>query len=234
MSIRFGVFDFFAYTIPGGIYLVLAMLISHETTLGRIWISKIPVSASTLLIGGVLSYVIGILFAGLSKNPWYRLFGPRSASTAAYQRISKTYPDVSFNFGPKQYPAILKMLRLRDTEAGLYVDKHRATAIMLRNLSFSLLCLAVGVLALYCRGNNLVLPVISATILFVMSAFGATGSHKFSEWAHASTFEYIIGDTMTTAKLVVWKSEESSAEADSNNSEPADQCANTRPAASQQ
>lgn len=207
MSIAVGVYDFFSYTLPGGLYLFFLW-----STFARLGAAPPPIqvaglSITQIVILSVLSYLLGLLAAPLSRNRWFFLFGPVDAPRAAFERVMRTYPNVSLKFAPSQWTVLEGRLALEHGGTRGEIDKYRATHIMLRSISFALLLISLFELAdrLQASGFQVVevLKAILVTLFLVfLSALAAKEGHKFANWSYSFVYELTIAQAMEITDFV--------------------------------
>ena len=207
MSIAVGVYDFFAYTLPGGLYLLFFWLICARLDAAPAPSQIASLSTIQVVVLGVLSYLLGLLAAPLSWNKWFLLFGPADAQKAAFERVRRTYPNVDLQFSANQWPVLQGRLALEHRDALVEVHKHRATYIMLRSTSFALLLLSVLEMLGWLQPSGIEIvevmkAVLAALFLLFLSALAARQSHKFADWSHSLVYELTIAQAMEPADFV--------------------------------
>jgi hypothetical protein len=191
--------------LPGSIYL------SAIITALSIWPSgiKIPISelnASVLVVLVAASYLIGMLVSPLKWTPWDRLF-PYPDLNAILEKLERTYPEVTVNMRPNQWPVLQAKMAFEDREHSLAVDKLRATHIMLRSVSLAL-CLFVVLAVVYVAGHpESIISWVGAVVALGASALAAKGSRMFSSWTYHYTFELIIARVIEPEDFVKRRNE---------------------------
>lgn len=144
MSITIGIYDFFSYTIPGMIYLVVAYATLnlflpinvdlHEVSDAIIW--------GSIFLLVLLSFLVGHLFDFISHRLWYRLFYRSNSQARSYEKFTKI-TGVKASFNPHEWTVLLGVIRHNDLQLSDAIDRNKATSIMLRNISFALFLLRV-------------------------------------------------------------------------------------------
>jgi hypothetical protein len=89
MSIRVGIYDFFAYTIPGSLY--LAIVVYGFVVFGLFefdvsWLSNL--SLVQIIASSILAYIVGLVVDLIAKQ-WYRLFRPKDFPKDELKRFRK-------------------------------------------------------------------------------------------------------------------------------------------------
>lgn len=206
MSISVGVYDFFAYTLPGGLYLLFLWLLLKRLGVTTIPLATTDPSIAQAVVIGTAAYLLGLIAAPLSWNRWFLIFGPRDAPRAAFERVKKIYPDVSFGFSPPQWPVLEARLAREHGDILNKVDKFRATYIMLRSTCFALVLLALlqmfsWVGASSPRAADVLSAILMAAVLLFLSAIAARSSHRFANWSYSLVYELTIAGAMKSEDL---------------------------------
>lgn len=142
MSISLGIYDVFSYAIPGMMYLFMFNEFLRLLHLPHMDITILKDSALLLLLG-LISYLIGHLFDHISHEIWYRTWYPKGqAIEQAYAKFRGT-PGVKADFDVNQWSVLFSVIRQNNPELAVTIDRNKATAIMLRNVSFALALLAI-------------------------------------------------------------------------------------------
>lgn len=144
MSISIGIYDFFSYTVPGMVYLLVAYLAWNLFGPVNVDLSKFN---DALLWGGLImlvlfAFLIGHIFDSVSHRVWYRLYYRSGSQERAYDQFSKIV-GVKASFNPHQWTILLAAIRHNDAQLADTIDRNKATSIMLRNISFALFLLGV-------------------------------------------------------------------------------------------
>ncbi len=187
---RLGIFDFFSYTLPGGIY--LSALITALT----LWpiapvLPNFKLDATVLVILVAISYLIGLLMSFVKWTPWDRLF-PSKKLEAVLEKLQQAYPEVKLKISPNQWPVLQANTAFENHEFSLAVDKLRATHLMLRSVSLAL-CVFVLLFLVYAAGHpNSLISWLAVIVALGASALAAKGSRIFKSWTYHYTFELMI------------------------------------------
>jgi len=167
MSIKLGIYDFFAYTIPGIFYLIIASYAAKLfgfVTLDFDHLTKLSL-ISVIFIAGV-GYITGMILDPLARK-WHLLFRPKKLEFV--QGAFDIFCHTHLNLGPKiqaEDRELLKAyLRHSDSESFADIERFNASRIMLRNISFGFLLLATAFFWDFIF--------ISSTILHLSGAFTA-------------------------------------------------------------
>jgi len=146
MSIAVSIYDLFAFTIPGFIYLFTLNDLLKALGFSSLSLATIEFSQYWLLIV-LLSYLTGQLMQLVCSRLWIRLWYRTTAEERAYKVFTAIYPEKDVEFDPKQWSLLFTMIRREDRPTAEMNDRNMATSIMLRNVSFGLLLF--GLLNIY-------------------------------------------------------------------------------------
>jgi hypothetical protein len=202
MSFSIGIYDLFAYTIPGFLYLyVIYDLLTKfgVSTFDLKMAFAIPDGYGLLILILVLvsAHLLGHLFDMFAHWFVFRLFKPYKYSEKMLNRIKELHSDMDIKFQARDWGLLFSMLRQRSLEHSRIIDSFEANSIMLRNISFGLFLLAI--LQLYSLTSNLTfLPVVIAIGLFIFSFVARKRSHIFHTWFLTDIFEssLIFGNSL--------------------------------------
>jgi len=144
MSITIGIYDFFSYTVPGMIYLVVAyatLNLFRPITVDLHGVSDAIIWGSIILLV-LLSFLVGHLFDFISHRLWYRLFYRGNSQARAYEKFTKI-TGVKAAFNPREWTVLLGVIRHNNLQLSDAIDRNKATSIMLRNISYALFLLGI-------------------------------------------------------------------------------------------
>lgn len=183
MSITIGVYDFFAYTIPGLLYLYIL----HES--GKVLLKTPNVFAlqidplALILLIAVAAYATGFFFDTLVGRPWHnlwcRFWYPGRSAEEALRKLAKHFSKLGIHFEPGDWEILFAVLRLRQPSLARSIDKFEADSVMFRNVSFGLFLLALFQLGLFSQNPQSVQPLIIAMLALIFSAVGIKGRMDF-------------------------------------------------------
>ena len=197
MSIKIGIYEFFAYTIPGIIYLSVGtyfLLVFDQIQLNAQILKDLPLSVYGLLL--LTAYIIGLLMDPVVKNVWYnRFFVPRDKSHKDVDIVEVVY-GAMLNKGkfsePKIHPrywfSVLAYLYKENPELASSVDRFNASRIMLRNVSF---VLAIVALVEFVRGfvmRDYLWAITSSGSLLIFAIIAGRESAKYHRRSFTSRF----------------------------------------------
>jgi len=207
MSITVSIYDFFAYTIPGGVYLFA--IIYACATFGIVTIdyqSLNSLSATQITAGAILAYILGLLLDQFAKY-WYRLFKPKNVAQAVLDGLKVKHPEVDMKFRGKDWAVLIAYLRRERADAALDIERLNASHIMLKNVSFGLVILSIIQLAQTIQMNFPVWSLILCAALVVASVIAGRQAAKFNKWFYSANYEAIIARGIDISDLIVRKQE---------------------------
>jgi hypothetical protein len=202
MSIKLGIYDFFAYTIPGIFYLLVGAV--ALALLGMVDISAQAVNGLSLVGAIVLAgagYATGLVLDPLAMR-WHWRFGPRQKEKLqAFAEFRADYPHLTPRFDAHDRSLLLAFLRRRDMEMVAEIERYNVNCIMLRNLSLGLAALGL-VLAIYFVVAGLAWPYLLAAALCTgLSLLAARQGLKFKRWYYDATFQAAAAEAMRVEDL---------------------------------
>lgn len=193
MSITLGIYDLFAYLIPGMAYLFVINEFSKLA--GRPLLDVTAISQSgenapgivvlILLLAG--AYLTGHIFDIVAHWFVYRLIYRSKTSDDVLAGLKSRYPSLKLDFEAKDWVILLVLLRQRNLDLIRSYDKYEADSIMFRNislLSFLVFMVAIGWVVINHASPWYLL--LSAAALVICSL-----AYKSSRRFHAWFFESI-------------------------------------------
>ena len=212
MSIRVGLYDFFAYTLPGIFYLAILGFWLHSFGLLVIDFSilKDIYWAVLFLVVGA-GYIIALLIDPIAYGSMRLLYKRnRDVAKAAYDGFTQRYSWVNLNYDAKDWGILLRAVKSVSMEAAADVEQHNVAFIMLRNIGFAfVLCLISSVIYFF-----FILPdlwVLGLGFLFLILAILAMRrSNIRRHWFYMAVFEafaaHFLLDTQPAREKVKEKS----------------------------
>ena len=192
MSLQVGIFDFFAYTIPGGAYF-LAMCY-----LGKFFKCFSPgfklglddISFTLLVFFAVVSYVLGLLFDPISDKVWFGMFNRKSIGAFVLEKLKDRYADLKISFEYSDWSILLAYIEKEDLDAANEINKFNAVHKMLRSLSFFFFLFSIVLFVQSFRVDNWYIAGVLLCVLF--SYIALKESKKYLRWFFSVLFEAII------------------------------------------
>ncbi len=197
MSVNLGFYDFFSYLIPGFLYLYvinefLRVVGAKFIDIGN-WIQTGQVPALVLSVPILLAaYVMGHIFDAISLRFFfhfvYRIRDSQGATSKSLQIIKEKYPYLGIKFESKDWEALFIFLRQRSVETSQNIDKFQAESVMLRNIAFGVLLLALLNLEIFFSTMSWVYLVVALCCLLICW-ISISESFKFRIWFFTNIFE---------------------------------------------
>jgi hypothetical protein len=212
MSIRVGLYDFFAYTLPGIFYLAIIGFWLTTTGLLGIDFSILKDFSLVVLFATVgAGYIIALLIDPIAYG-CMRLFYQRNrdVAKAAYDEFLQRHSWVNLNYDAKDWGILLRGVKSVSMEAAADVEQHNVAFIMLRNISFAfVLCLISSVIYFF-----FFLPspwILGLGFLFLIMAILAMRRSRIRRyWFYMAVFEaftaHFLLDSQTAKEKVKEKS----------------------------
>ena len=215
MSIRVGLYDFFAYTLPGIFYLLIITFWVNTLGLLAIDFSILKDFSLEVLFAMIgAGYIIGLLIDEVSYR-WIRLFQKSNteAKKAAYDEFTERHPWVTLKYDAKDWGILLRAVKSVSMDAAADVEQHNVASIMLRNISFAfVLCLISSVIYFLFVFSDL--WVLGLGFLFLTMAILARRRSRIRRhWFYIGVFEaftaHFLLDSQANKEKVKEKSNES-------------------------
>jgi hypothetical protein len=191
MSLRIGLYDFFAYTIPGALYFMILgfwldayNIISIDESI----VYKLTLPAFLIFIG--VGYICGLLVDAIAYR-WLRLFRGRNRKAAekAFQEFCKNYSSLNVNIRPGDWGMLLRAIKSKSLDAAADIEQHNVTAIMLRNISLGFILCSICLLVYFFIGNYSVWNIILCLIFILFSRIALIRSAVRRHWFYVAVFE---------------------------------------------
>jgi len=191
MSVRIGLYEFFAYTIPGVFYLLIAGFAASIFGLLPItWSTVNDLSLTSLIILTGAGYVCGYLMDFFA----YRLarpFRPKATVEATLQSFEKQHPWIRKNFTYSDWGILTHMLKQLPNDSVANLEQLNATSMMMRNIGFGFLLLALVFILYFILVSNALGNVVMALISLAFLAVALQVSKKFREWYYFGIYEAV-------------------------------------------
>ena len=137
MSIRLGIYDFFAYTIPGGLYLFAILYIIIKLTSLNIDLAQITIVQ--VLFFSIAAYVSGLILDPLAKKLWYSYFEVKNLMSEVLAELNTRNDNISFPSVKIDWYVLLAYIKHQNMEMAVDIERLKAPK----------LCLEMSVLPFY-------------------------------------------------------------------------------------
>lgn len=189
MRVSVGVFDLFAYAIPGGLYLFFGVYVAVR--LEWVALSRLDDPPAVLLAGAVVvvSYLLGQVTYSFGTlldrvTPWRRTW------VEARREFVRRVPQADERPYVHVHPSVLaSAVESRDRELALDIHRFRAVGLMVRNCAFPLLCGAAAGVVEAVAGGPRDVAVVCAVALAAAAVAALAQAAKLRYWADLKTLE---------------------------------------------
>ena len=203
MSIRIGLYDFFAYTIPGAFYLLTIGYLTYTLSIWNVNFQALKdFATAATLIAITIAYMLGILLDQFARF-WQRLFTSRHAELDVLEKFRKNFPNLDIKVQPNDGGILRAYIKKTDTDTASAIEKNGATRTMLRNISLNFFILFIIFLVQTIVSSQLQL--ITATLGIVSLVFSFSAGKqvaRYDEWYYALTYESIIASSLSPSDFV--------------------------------
>ncbi len=201
MSFRIGIYDLFAYTIPGLVY--LALIIYLDTLFDLInSLDFYKLNIAHLIAASGLAFVLGLVFDPISDNLWFSLLKTKNSKLKAIDEMVRRYPEFSVNVKPDDWILFLDHIKNRNLEMGSEFDSVKAQSKMMKNISFGLLLFGLSFLVAFFIKDSKIVFLIGSITYFLFSVILILKANKFHNWYYCFIFEAIISEQIKIENYV--------------------------------
>lgn len=205
MNIQLGIYELFSTIIPGCIYLVSIGQIL--IMLGILKLEKLDTTViSDMSFWLTVFFLIAAYLLGAISAPfglwWYKRFKKKDQSVESLKALKQRHKDRwIIDFSDDDWHVLLALLRTKNLGLALENERHQASSIMLRNVSFGFLVLA-GVNFLQ-SGLEWNLNFLFVGIgLLIVSWITMRESQKFRRWYYDSIFSSVLAYRVDLEKII--------------------------------
>lgn len=189
MSIAFGIYDFFSYTVPGILYILVANQFLSLLKLPSIVVNDLNANIGSALLWVAVAYVVGQLMDSFSIRLYYWI-NKFHAETKAMKEFREKHKDLAIDFTINDRQTLFSVIRHNNLNLALYIDNFKAISIMLNNISLALFLFSIEqIVAIFINGvsiNAIATVIISAIFGYV----AITRSALFNEWHWAAVYRH--------------------------------------------
>lgn len=202
LSVALGVYEIFAYSVPGSLYLALILYVLGRTSpldVGQLLSANTPLTVlATVLVSFLLGHITYLPRRLLDRRLSRWMGGRRSARDEFRRRVPAARDQRWVDADPF---LILRGIELEAAESATEISRLRATGIALRSAGFALLLAAIIAAIELAVGTNR--PLAAAALVFFpaasVSAFRA--GFTLSHWATLRTLEVAFWLPAVAARL---------------------------------
>jgi hypothetical protein len=189
MSIAFGLYDFFSYTVPGVLYILVFNQLLAAVGLPSLDLTSLNVDLGSTLLWVVAAYVFGQLMDSFAIR-WYYLVNKFHAETRAMKEFREKHKGMVIDFTINDRQTLFSVIRHNNLELARHIDNFKAISIMLNNISLALLLFAFEqVIVILIRGFSL-----GSLLIFLLSLLfsyvAIVRSALFNEWHWMAVYQH--------------------------------------------
>ncbi len=187
MSITFGFYDFFSYTVPGILYILTIDQFLRSFKFPNININDLGANLVSAFVGLVFAYVVGHLMEPIAFR-WYLLFNKNGAERKAINQFKNNYPDLEIAFDIQDRRILLSFIRHNDLQLAESIDQFKANSIMLENISFGLFLFAILEAVVTLLNGFSPIGVLVTIAALTFSFIAIKKSALFNQWYYSGIF----------------------------------------------
>jgi hypothetical protein len=210
MSIRIGLYDFFAYALPGVFYLVIIGFWLDSfglVTLDLKTLNSLSIVSLLAIVGA--GYIAGLLVDPLAYR-WFRVFKGKNlhASDSAFHEFQRRHPSLASSFRSSDWGLLLRAVKSKSFEAAMDVEQHNVAAIMLRNISLGLVLISICCLVYFFAVSANIWNIFLSALFFALSIVAMRRSELRRRWFYIAVFEafsahYLLEDKLINERQIV-------------------------------
>lgn len=206
MNIQLGIYELFSTIIPGCVYLVSVIQILIMTNILKIENLDTTIIAdmsfALLILFLIVAYLLGTIFSPFGLL-WYKAFkGKKDQSVESLNSLKLRHKDRwLIDFNDDDWHVLLAFVRTKNLELGLENERHQASSIMLRNISFGFLILAIVNFAQSGLDGNINFLIVGVSLL-VVSLITIRESRKFRRWYYDSVLSSVLAYRVDLEKTI--------------------------------
>ena len=189
MSITFGIYDFFSYTIPGVLYILVVNRFLFLLKLPSIDINNLNTNIGSALLWVIVAYVVGQLMDSFSIKLYYRI-NKFHAETTAMKEFREKHKNLAIDFTINDRQTLFSVVRHNNLDLALYIDNFKAISIMLNNISLALLLLAAEQLVEMLVSGFAFLTLVILVASLGFSYVAITRSALFNKWHWTAVYNH--------------------------------------------
>jgi hypothetical protein len=191
MSIRMGIYDFFAYTVPGGLYILTIVYSAMTFGLATIDIHYLStLSAIQAIVIAFAAHITGLVIDPIARL-WYRVFMRSYLPQKVLDEFKATHANLDVKFQAKDWPILLAFLKRENVDVATDIEKNNATRIMLRSISFISIVNSVIQLGKSIQIHS-VWNLVLCLALLAFSILAGRQSARYDRWFYLSIYESSI------------------------------------------
>ncbi len=205
MNIQLGIYELFSTIIPGCVYLVSiaqVLIMLGVLKLEKLDMAVIADMSFILAIFFLLAaYLLGIILSPFGLF-WYKRFRIKNQSVASLKEFKLRHQGRwNIDFEDGDWHVLLAFIRSKNLDLARENERHLAGSIMLRNISFGFLLLAI----INFVQSGLVWSLyflIAGVVLLILSWITISESRKFRRWYYDSVLSSVLAYRVDLEKSI--------------------------------
>ena len=198
MSIRLGIYDIFSRIVPGGFYLATIIEFARIANLIDFdWTTVKDLGVVPSLGLSLIAFVIGSAMDRMGFA-WHRLF---RVNERILDEFKNEHTGWKIDFQDKDWAILRAYIYIHNPNVADEIERHNALSIMMRNISFGLVLLAVCEMIQLIKTNNWWFGLLVAVLLFFSYQTGVQAKYMH-DWFYRSIYETIIAYRLTLEERV--------------------------------
>lgn len=191
MSIRIGIYDFFAYTIPGGLMLCIALGVLDTFGFPEVWVNFFNLNTLQIFLLIIGCYLTGFVISPILSK-WSHLFEPKPFEQDIFHRFQKKNPALKMDINPSDWPVWFASIRRENLEMAVEIDRNMAIAKMIRGLSLFLLLGGIMIITNVFLGKLPVIAIVAVLLSFGCSFLSIKEAVRFKQRFYLMIFEAVV------------------------------------------
>lgn len=190
MSIRIGIYDFFAYTVPGGLMLLALLAAMDAAGVQGLWGIVVGMNTLQVFVAIVSCYLAGFVCSPFLSR-WSAVFEPREFEKDALDRFRAKHPGLAISIEASDWAIWLASIRRENLDLSVEIDRHMAVSKMIRGISlFLLLSGFIAVVNIF-TGRISAWYILAVAVAIGLAVLTVRESIKFKRWFYFVIFELV-------------------------------------------
>lgn len=138
MSFKFGIMDFFGYTLPGIVYLgMFFYFYAIYYPIEDLSVFNEFFKLSSFILFFMLAFLVGQIMQSFTGKIWGKFVKGREIRENEYHNLKRTNPNLEITFQPDQVFVLQAFIRKHNPEHVAEIAWFNALRIMMLNISFA-------------------------------------------------------------------------------------------------
>lgn len=210
MSLSIGIYDFFAFTVPGFLYLFVANEAGKLFGFNYFDLKSLN-NISYLIVLTGFSFLVGHLFDTIGHAFWeftkkilnfVRKNKILDSVTESLNDVKNGHPELKIDFFPFQWAMLHHVIISKNTRLSDRIDQFKATSIMMRSFSFGLVLLSIVDVGFFVKSGSDYHFLASGVIFLFFALVANNRSRMYNQWFYGTIFEEAIKYGTTLASVL--------------------------------